>query len=122
MRGIHTFLILFGIAVVYFVAVHGIAAALLAQPTRTVSAPSEIEDSFNVALGISESVTVTVTRQRFYGKIIEIVAADSKVVYVYLFNFLKLPLRVHAINFLYFHIGIIFLIVLLFFILTALEK
>ncbi len=57
-----------------------------------------------VKVGVGESVSVTVQRNRWYGKIIENVGDDSKISYIYLFNFLRLPLIINKFNFIYVHI------------------
>ncbi|MBI2449256.1 hypothetical protein HYV49_03080 [Candidatus Pacearchaeota archaeon] len=58
----------------------------------------------DVKVGVGESVSVTVQRNRWYGKIIENVGDDSKISYVYLLGFLRLPLIINKFNFVYVHI------------------
>ena len=64
-----------------------------------------------VKVGVAESVSVTVQRNRWYGKIIENAGDDSKISYVYLLNFLRLPLIINKFNFVYVHIIMLILIV-----------
>lgn len=58
-----------------------------------------------VNIGMSENIVVTVTRNRFYGRIIE----EDNYSYIYLFYFIRLPLSYKNFNFLYIHF--IFLLV-----------
>ena len=64
-----------------------------------------------VKVGMGDMVSVTVTRQRWYGKIIEQVGGESKASYLYLFWTLKMPLAVNDFHFLYLHFLMLFLLI-----------
>lgn len=64
-----------------------------------------------VKVGMGDMVSVTVTRQRWYGKIIEQAGKESKVSYLYLFWILKMPLAVNDFHFLYLHFIMLFLLI-----------
>lgn len=123
MRGIHTFFILVGIIIAYIFLINVVVSLLVQYPSfQGDGMQKEGNSGFNVDLRMSDSVSVTVARQRFYGRVLEFIGGKSKVSYLYLFNFLKLPLEVHGIHFLYFHIGIVVLLFILFIVLSALER
>ena len=64
-----------------------------------------------VKVGMGDMVSVTVTRQRWYGKIIEQAGRESKVSYLYLFWILKMPLAVNDFHFIYLHFLMLFLLI-----------
>ena len=73
-------------------------------------------DYGEVNLGVSDSVSVQVVRNRFYGKIIENEQASD----LYFFNTIKLPLKNHDYNFIWIHV--LFLILWVSFLIIFLVK
>jgi len=57
-------------------------------------------------IGVSESVSILVTRNRWYGKILE----ENGHSILYLFRFVKLPIRVKKLNFIYYHVIFLFIL------------
>jgi len=124
MRGIHTFFILFGVLLAYLFLVNAVADFLVQSPlAQTFSSGSseESSSSFDVKIGMSDQVSIKVERQRFYGKIIETAFGDHKILFLYLFNFLKLPIQVDTFHFLYVHVAMIILLFALMILFSRLE-
>ena len=67
----------------------------------------------DIKIGFGDKVEVTVTRNRWYGKIIENSYPKGKTATLYLFNFITLPLNAKGKSF--FLIHTIFLVFLVFF-------
>lgn len=101
------FCALFGIA---YLAVIGPVSSLIPRYSWHLSVsslPSSETGGSNVQLGVSDDIQVYVTRNRWYGKIIE----ENKVEFVYLFGFLKLPLKIGNFSFLWLH-AIVFIVLI----------
>lgn len=65
-----------------------------------------------VQLSIGDSVGVQLIRERWYGVIIENVGKDSKISNLYLFNYVRLPINVNGLSFVWIHIIYLFLLII----------
>ena len=98
-------IILIGMIAGYVVLINLVAPLVAFQNSGAADSNSVTgNDGGGVKVGMSDSVSVTVQRNRWYGKIIENAGDDSRISYVYLFNFLRLPLIANKFNFVYVHI------------------
>ena len=66
---------------------------------------------------VSDSLTISVSRKRWYGKIYEVINAEGKVSNLYILGFIRLPLTNININYAVFHI--LFFVTLLIYISTV---
>lgn len=104
-------LILIGIIISYIVLINLVAVVSQFNGFSYTTNKEQINSGGGVNVGVGESVSVMVQRNRWYGKIIENVGDDSKISYVYLFNFLRLPLASGSFNFVYLHVIMLIAIV-----------
>ena len=72
-----------------------------------------INGGADVKIGVSDSIDVTITRNRFYGKIMESGSTST----LYIFNILKIPLKVNGRSLLF--ANLILILALIIFIYTA---
>jgi len=107
------------IAVAYFFIVNILANSLLLIDDK-VEPDEKYSFSYGslIQLGVSDAVRVTVTRNRFYGKII--VQGDTE--FIYIFNLIKVPKKVRGFNFCIFHIIFLSVILILFLLRIKKEK
>ena len=76
-----------------------------------------IKDSGIENAHVSDSLTISVSRKRWYGKIYEAINAEGKVSNLYILGFIRLPLTNININYAVFHI--LFFVTLLIYISTV---
>ena len=100
------FLVIIFVIVIYILSIN-LFASLINFSSQSQSLSSMFGSSSEVIIGFSESVSVTVTRERFYGTII----INNGMEYLYLFNLITLPKKINGYGFMIFHI--IFLIILI---------
>ena len=115
MNPIFKIIIICFVIVIYIISIN-IFASLINFSSQQQTIRSMISGGFNVRVGFSDSVSVMVTRNRWYGEII----INNGEAYLYLFNLIKLPHKIQSYNFIIFHI--IFLITLILFIILIFTK
>ncbi len=71
---------------------------------------SESEGFGQVQLGVSDKVDVTVTRHRFYGKVVENYYASGSIGYLYIFNWIKMPMIINGTDMIYIHLSFLALL------------
>lgn len=123
MKKYHKYLIFAGILIMYVLIINSFAM-ILAQTfdEASLSEGNTAGAAMDVKVGVSDSVSVTVVRNRFYGTIVENAGSEGIVSYVYLFNLLKLPLIVKGFHFGYLHLIMVLFSIGLFVFLTRIEK
>ena len=104
------------IIVIYIFSIN-LFASLINSSSETQTISGVISGRLNTRISLSESVSITITRNRWYGKII----INNGIEYLYLFNLIRLPKKIQNYNFVIFHL--IFLVTLILFtILLFIEK
>jgi hypothetical protein len=87
---------------------------------------SVINDNINngegVNVGFSDKVDVSVRKERWYGVIIENINNNYNLNYLYLFNFIKLPINVNGVNWVWYHLIVIFFILTLVLLINKIYK
>ena len=91
-------------------------ASLINFSSTQQSIKSIISGGLSIVVSMSDSVGIVVTKERFYGTIIE----TNGEAYLYLFNLVKLPHKIQSYNFIIFHL--IFLITLILFTILIFTK
>lgn len=97
-------LILIGVIISYIVLINFVAIITQFGGFAYADNIEQSDSGQGVRVGVGESVSVSVQRNRWYGRIIENVGDDNSISYIYLFNFLRLPLIINKFNFIYVHI------------------
>ncbi len=101
-------------SVLYLFLMHVLALILIQeQASQETITDDGVAGGGPVKVGMGDMVSVTVTRQRWYGKIIEQAGKESRVSYLYLFWILKMPLAVNDFHFLYLHFLMLFLLIVM---------
>ena len=95
------------VIVVYIFSIN-LFASLINSSSKGQSISNFISGDFNIQIGISNSVGIIVTRNRWYGKIIII----NGIEHLYLLNLIKLPKRIKSYNFIIFHLIFLTIIIL----------
>jgi len=94
-------IIIYAVVIVLYVFLINFVPLLLESSWKIRSKQDiNYEMSMSEQIGISDDVSVTVVRERFYGKIYQY-DEDS---YVYLLYFVKLPLKIDGKDYLWFHV------------------
>lgn len=102
-------LILIGIFIFYIVLINMFASIDVIPNSSQENEQNIKDDGTIIDIGMGEDVSITVTRHRFYGTIIE--SENSS--YLYLLNRIRLPLIVNGINYILFHILFVILYIII---------
>jgi len=117
MRNITTSIILITTIIIYFFSINVFALFILSTPEESIQ---EVKSKNQISeISVGDTTSVTLERNRWYGRIIENVGKETKVSYLYLFkiDFITIPLVIHNTNFKWIHFYFILLMALLFLIL-----
>ncbi len=96
---------------VYVVFINFIANSLIGS-TATTGYVQESNGGGDVRLGIGDKVDVTVTRNRWYGTIVENSGEKTRLATLYFLNFIALPLNVNGTSFFLVHLIFLVLVVI----------
>jgi len=107
--------LLFGIVIGYVIIINIVANFVSFSNGKSQDTETIIGGNI-VKIGISHSVSVQVTRNRWYGEII----INNGIEYLYLFNLIGLPKKINNCNFVIFHL--IFLVMLTLFTILIFTK
>src|SRR3989344_5149103 len=119
MRKIFLKLLLTIIGIFVYVILINIIAYSMSTSSPIAGYVSDRYDGGDVVIGFSDSVEVTVTRNRWYGTILGNSGQETKSVTLYLLNFISIPLYSNGKSLLL--INIILLVFLMVFLYAAME-
>ena len=119
MRKIFLKLLLTIIGIFVYVILINIIAYSMSPSSPIAGYVSDRYDGGDVVIGFSDSVEVTVTRNRWYGTILGNSGQETKSVTLYLLNFISIPLYSNGKSLLL--INIILLVFLMVFLYAAME-
>ena len=103
------------VIVIYIFSIN-LFASLINFSSQQQSISNVISSGLIVVVGFSDSVSITVTKKRWYGEII----INNGIEHLFLFNLIKLPKKIQSYNFVIFHL--IFLVTLILFIILIFIK
>lgn len=107
MNRLGLFIIIIIVSIFYLFYINIYATIDFSQNIEGFNNEQIIDGGTNVIIGMSDDVSVSVTRDRWYGTIIE--NGDTK--NLYFFDKIKLPLLINGINYVLYHI--VFLILMI---------
>lgn len=90
--------VVIGIVYIFLINPISLLIATNISPRIVTDKITEVGGS-NVQLGVSDEVSVTVTRNRWYGQLND----ENGIQVLYLFKMIKIPLKTNSINFLFIH-------------------
>jgi len=109
MRTIYKILLVLFLVIGYILTINIFAnLILITSNNQEITTKTIIKGGTTVNIGVSESVSVTVTRNKFYGTII----INNGKEYLYLFDFIMLPKKIKNYNFIWFHLIFLSIIIL----------
>ena len=114
--------LIFLVIIIFYVFAINLVAVELARASSLNAQGSEdfMREGPVQKVGLNAQVEVSVRRNRWYGVILE--SGDPRVSVVYIFSFLKLPLKSSGVNFVYFHAIFFFILVMMYMLLLILQR
>lgn len=92
------------ISLFYIVNINILSSILAYKPLSTEQQQEDFSiDNFNTQLPISDSISVSIKRTRFYGTIYESLSESGKTSKLYLADFIPIPLFIKGYSMLLFH-------------------
>ena len=74
---------------------------------KVVKDNNVIDGAGDVVVNVDDLVSVEIQRNRWYGTIYEQYGDEVSIENLYLFNFIKIPIKVNGVNWSWYHIGTI---------------
>ena len=107
------------LSIIVYIIIFNYIFAFLNSDMGQIQEEQSLISGGDTSVGMGDKVSVRVEKQRFYGKIIEIIDSDKKSM-LYLFNIIPLPLEIQKISFAAYHLVFLVLLclVVLFFIIA----
>lgn len=104
------YLIAIGLILAYLLIIN-ITANILSDGNSGSSKTLNKNNYGDVVLGVSDSIDVSVLRNRWYGTILEQSGTNTKLSKLYLFGFITLPINVNGSNLVWIHILFLMMVI-----------